>query len=172
MLAKARERSRKIDFRLGTANRLNFPQEFFDLVFSVDVIHHIDSRLAHFREAYRVLRAGGKVCTVTDSEWIIRHRRPLAVYFPETVEIDLGRYPSITELREVIERVGFHGITENTVEFPYQVTDIQAYRNRAFSCLHLIPEKAFQKGINRMEQDVCTGPIQCVSRYLLLWGTK
>ena len=146
--------------------------DFFDLVFSVDVIHHVDIRLAYFREAYRVLRAGRKVCTVTDSEWIIRHRQPLAIYFPETVEIELDRYPRIAELREVMERVGFSEMTEDTVEFAYQLTDIQAYRDKAFSALLLIPEAAFQRGIERMEQDLRTGPIQCASRYLLLWGTK
>jgi ubiquinone/menaquinone biosynthesis C-methylase UbiE len=38
MLFKARERSGKISFQLGKAERLDFPQDFFDLVFSVDVI--------------------------------------------------------------------------------------------------------------------------------------
>jgi len=172
MLSKARERSRKINFQLGVAERLDFPQDFFDLVFSVDVIHHMGNRHEYFQEACRVLKAGGKVCTVTDSEWIIRHRQPLAVYFPETVEVELSRYPRIAELRKLMERVGFGGITENTVEFSYQLTDIQAYRDKAFSSLHLIPEEAFQKGIKRMKRDLSTGPIQCISRYLLLWGTK
>ncbi len=138
----------------------------------MDVIHHLGDRLAYFREAYRVLRADGKACTVTDSEWIIRHRQPLAVYFPETVEIELGRYPRIAELRDIMERVGFGEMTESTVEFAYPLTDIQAYRDKAFSALLLIPEAAFQRGIERMEQDLRTGRIQCVSRYLLLWGAK
>jgi ubiquinone/menaquinone biosynthesis C-methylase UbiE len=172
MLSRARERSRTTHFQLGQAERLDFPQDFFDLVFSVDVIHHVGDRLAYFREAYRVLRAGGKGCTVTDSEWIIRHRQPLAVYFSETVEIELSRYPRIAELREIMERVGFGEMTESTVEFAYPLTDLQAYRDKAFSALHFIPEEAFQRGIERMERDLCTGLIQCLSRYLLLWGTK
>jgi ubiquinone/menaquinone biosynthesis C-methylase UbiE len=172
MLSRARERSRTVHFQPGKAERLDFPPDFFDLVFSVDVIHHLDDRLAYFREAYRVLRAGGKGCTVTDSEWIIRHRQPLTVYFPETVEIELGRYPRIAELGEFMERVGFGEITESTVEFAYPLTDIQAYRDKAFSSLLFIPEAAFQRGIERMEQDLRAGPIQCVPRYLLLWGTK
>jgi ubiquinone/menaquinone biosynthesis C-methylase UbiE len=172
MLSRARDRSRTIHFQLGKAERVDSPPDFFDLVFSVDVIHHVGNRLAYFREAYRVLRAGGKICTVTDSERIIRHRQPLAVYFPETVEIELGRYPRIAELGEIMERVGFSEKTESTVEFAYQLTDLQAYRAKAFSALLFIPEEAFQRGIERMEQDLHSRPIQCVSRYLLLWGTK
>lgn len=172
MLSRAREQSRKINFQLGKAESIDFPQDFFDLVFSVDVIHHMDNHLAYFQGAYRVLKAGGKACTVTDSEWIIRHRQPLAIYFPETVEVDLDRYPRITELRETMERVEFGEITENIVEFAHPLTDIQAYRDKAFSSLHLISEEAFQRGIERMERDLRAGPIQYVSRYLLLWGVK
>ena len=172
MLSRARERSRTINFQRGRGERLDFPSDFFDLMFSVDVIHHVDDRLAYFREAHQVLRAGGKICTVTDSEWIIRHRQPLTVYFPETVEMELSRYPRIAELGEMMKRVGFDELAESTVEFAYQLADIQAYRDKAFSSLLLIPEDAFQRGIERMEQDLSTGPIQCVPRYLLLWGTK
>ena len=172
MLSRAKERSTRISFQVGKAERLDFPPDFFDLVFSVDVIHHLDDRPAYFQEAYRVLRAGGKVCTVTDSEWIIRHRQPLAVYFPESVEIELGRYPRIARLRATMERVGFREIVESTVEFPHQLTDMQTYRDRAFSSLHLLPEEAFQRGIERMDRALRTGPISCVPRYLLLWGTE
>ncbi len=172
MLCRAGERSKTIHFQPGQAERLDFPPDFFDLVFSVDVIHHLDDCLAYFREAYRVLRTGGKACTVTDSEWIIRHRQPLTVYFPETVEVELGRYPHIAELQDIMRGVGFSQITEDPAEFAYQLTDIQAYRDKACSALLLIPEEAFQRGIERMERDLSTGPIQCVSRYLLLWGTK
>ena len=71
-----------------------------------------------------------------------------------------------------MERVGFGEIAENTAELAYPLTDIQAYRDKAFSALLLIPEDAFRRGIERMEQDLRAGPIECVSRYLLLWGTK
>ncbi len=172
MLSRARERSEKIRFQLGRAKELNFSPGFFDLIFSVDVIHHVGDRPAYFREAHRVLRAGGRVCTVTDSEWIIRHRQPLSVYFPESVELELDRYPRIAQLREFMEHAGFGMIVETTVEFPHQLTDVQAYRDKAFSSLHLIPESAFQRGIERMERALHNGPIPCVSHYLLLWGTK
>ena len=172
MLDRARERSGSINFQPGSAQRLDFPPDFFDLVFSVDVIHHLSDRLGFLREAYRVLKAGGEVCTVTDSEWIIRHRQPLAVYFPETVEVDLGRYPRMAELRGLMEEVGFVEITEEVVEFPHELTDVQAYRDKAFSSLHLISQEGFRQGIRHMERDLDSGPISCVSRYVLLRGTK
>jgi SAM-dependent methyltransferase len=152
--------------------RLEFPERFFHLVFSVDVIHHVGDRAAYYVEAFRVLEAGGQVCTVTDSERIIRGRRPMAVYFPETIDVEVRRYPRIADLREEMRRAGFAGISEEMAEFACDLTDAQAYREKAFSALHLIPEEAFRMGLTRMEQDLRAGPIPCVLGYLLLWGAK
>jgi ubiquinone/menaquinone biosynthesis C-methylase UbiE len=172
MLARARRRSDRIWFQAGRAEQLAFAPESFHLVFSVDVIHHVGDRAAYFREAYRVLTPGGKVCTVTDCEWIIRNRQPLADYFPETVAIDLGRYPADGELDEAMRQAGFGAIERRRVEFRYDLTDLGPYRDRAFSCLRLLADDAFRRGLGRMEEDLHNGPIPCISRYELVWGTK
>ena len=101
-----------------------------------------------------------------------RHRQPLAVYFPQTVDADLERYPTIADLRGVMHDHGYGEIDETTVKHAYQQADGLAYRDRAFSVLHLIPDEAFQRGIDQMERDLRAGPIPGVSRYLLLWGTE
>jgi ubiquinone/menaquinone biosynthesis C-methylase UbiE len=172
MLSKAKKRSAEINFMLEKAEKLDFSQCFFDMTFSVDVIHHLSSQLDSFREAYRVLNSRGRICTVTDSEWIIRNREPLSVYFPETVEIELKRYPRIEELKEIMTQVGFGEVKETMAEFPYELHDAQAYRDKAFSSLHMISKEAFEFGIEWMERDLQSDPIKCVSRYSLLWGTK
>jgi SAM-dependent methyltransferase len=142
------------------------------LIFSVDVIHHVRARAKFIGEAYRSLKAGGKLCTVTDSAWIIRNRQPLSTYFPESVDKELARYPRIPELRQIMAEAGFHGLTEELVEIQYELTDLQPYRDRAFSSLHLISEQAYQAGMAHMQADLRRGPILCVARYLLLWGAK
>lgn len=172
MLRIARDRTSDVKWQLGKAEQLEFPGDSFDLVFSVDVIHHVSGKAQHFEEAYRVLRRGGLVCTVTDSEWIIRHREPLSVYFPESVDAELKRYPRISDLRTMMTSVSFVHISQSMTEFRYQLEDVQAYRDKAFSALHMIPEEAYRKGINRMEGDLRKGNIDCNSRYLLLRGTK
>ena len=94
----------------------------------------------------------------------------------ETIEVELARYPPIDALRALYEQTGFVDLDEQTVEIRYSLTDITAYREKAFSALHLISEDAFQQGIARMERDLQGGdrhtPIPCVSRYAVLCGKK
>jgi SAM-dependent methyltransferase len=170
MLIKAKAAGLKL--YLGRAERLALPDEAFDLIFSVDVIHHVQDRPAFLAEAYRVLRAGGRMCTVTDSAWIIQNRQPLSTYFPETVPYELKRYPPVGQLRELMAEAGFREIVEQTVETQSELHDLQPYRAKAFSALHLIPEAAFQRGLERLERDLQQGPVPLVARYLLLWGIK
>jgi ubiquinone/menaquinone biosynthesis C-methylase UbiE len=175
MLARARARSATLDLRIGSAQSLDFPDDTFDLVMSTDVIHHVNRTggcPAYFREALRVLRPGGKVCTMTDSEWVILHRKPLTYYFPETVEKELQRYPSMGTLRAMMTEAGFEDIREDQEEFRYDLTDIQAYRDKAFSSLHIIDDAAWRRGLARMEEDLKAGPIDCTAYYTVLWGTK
>lgn len=172
MLVKGREQSPRVHFQMGKAEKLDFPDESFDLVLSVDVIHHVQDRTAYLRGAYRVLRPGGRVWTATDSEEIIRQREPLAVYFPETIEVDLDRYPSMADLRQAMRDVGFQRLDEVAVAFPCQLSDISSYRAKAFSCLHLISADAHRRGIERMEQDLKMGPLQGNARYAILSAVK
>ncbi len=172
MLGQARQRSTEVNWKLGRAEQLEFPDQTFQFVFSIDVIHHLNNPASYFREAYRVLKAGGKICTVTDSVSTIRHRRPLAEYFPETVEADIRRYPALSELRRGMEQAGFREIREQLVEWSVQLEDIGRYRHKAFSVLHLIPEEAFQRGMARLEDDLRKGPIPAQSQYVMIWGKR
>jgi ubiquinone/menaquinone biosynthesis C-methylase UbiE len=172
MLVNARHHSRSIHLAQGRAEQLHYAAGSFDLVFSVDVIHHVVDPSRYFDEAHRVLSEGGRFCTVTDSEGIIRQRQPLSVYFPETAEVDLQRYPPMAQLRELLTGSGFAELREEVVEHAYALRDIRAYRDQAYSSLHLISPEAFVRGIRRMEQHLESGPIQGVSRYCLLWGTR
>jgi ubiquinone/menaquinone biosynthesis C-methylase UbiE len=172
MLATAGARTTQVHFQPGRAEQLAYPAGFFDLIFSVDVIHHVQDRAAYFAEAYRILKPGGKICTVTDSEEIIRTRQPLSSYFPETIEVELQRYPAISDVGAMMSSAGFHDQQASTADFAYLLDDVQIYRDKAFSCLHLIPEEAFVRGMQQMERDLQVGPIVCRSRYLLLWGAK
>ena len=172
MLAQAKAQSEAIQFQLGRAEQLDFPDGHFDFVFSVDVIHHVKDQAAYYQQAARVLEPGGNLCTATDSAEVIGRRRPLSNFFPQTVEVELKRYPRIATLRRVMAAAGFRQISEAVVEFAYPLTDMAAYRDRAFSSLHLISDEAFEQGIARMEAALQTGSIEGLSLYTMLSGTR
>jgi SAM-dependent methyltransferase len=171
MLEKLRQRSTPIRAQLGRAEAIAFPEEWFDLVFSVDVIHHVVDRDMAYREAHRVLMPGGLVCTVTDSERIIRNR-PQSMFFPETIPIELARYPSIDSLKSSMTRAGFDVVREDLAEDPYELTDAAPYREKVFSSLLYLDDRTFEEGLARLEARLAEGPLHCVSRYTLLWGRK
>jgi SAM-dependent methyltransferase len=172
MLAHARARPEPVMWVQGRAEKLHFADGAFDLVFSVDVIHHVADQAACYREAARTLRPGGLVCTVTDSEEIIRRREILAGYFPDTVEIELARYPRITRLEAWMAAAGLVEFEVVTVVEPYELTSAQPFREKAYSSLHLIPEDAWRAGLERLERDLARGPVHGFSRYACLWGRR
>ncbi|MGD9405833.1 MAG: hypothetical protein PVH95_11840, partial [Anaerolineae bacterium] len=120
----------------------------------------------------RVLQPGGWLCTATDSTDMLRRREILSGYFPETVEIELARYPRIAQLNTWMNSAGLVSFRVSAVEEPYQVTSIQPFRDGAYSSLHLIAEEAWQAGLERLERELARGPIQGVARYACVWGRK
>jgi ubiquinone/menaquinone biosynthesis C-methylase UbiE len=167
-----RARARGLDCLLGRAERLGFADGTFDLAFSVDVIHHVRDKAAFYREAARVLQPGGWLCTVTDSAEMIRHREILSGYFPETVEIELARYPRVAQLKAWMQEAGLDAFRVTAVEEPYEVTSAQPFWDRAYSSLHLIPEETWRLGVEHLARDLARGPIQGVARYACVWGCK
>lgn len=172
MLLRARDRRQVVRWLQGRAEALALAPASVDLAYSVDVIHHVADRAAYFRGVARALRPGGWVCTATDSEEIIRRREILSGYFPETVPAELVRYPRIGELQAWMAEAGLREIAVITVEEPYEVTSARAFRDKAFSSLHLIAEAAWRRGLARLEAALATGPVRGVARYACVWGQR
>jgi SAM-dependent methyltransferase len=154
----------------GRAEQLPFADGQFDLVMTTDVIHHVGNRDAYFHEAARMLAPDGKIVTVTDSHADLARRRPLTSYFPETLAIEIARYPDIAILISEMTAAGFAGVRMVETAREYEIIDIAPYRDRAFSSLVLLDEDAFRRGVDRMERDLARGPIAALSLYTLIWG--
>ncbi len=172
MLEIAWQRAGTVKWMQATAESFALADDSIDLIFTVDVIHHLVDRQAYFRNAFRALKPGGLICTATDSPSVLRRRQPLAGYFPPTIRADLARYPAPDRLRNEMRSAGLAPTGEDEVEYPFLLTDIAPYRDRAYSVLHLIDDDAFAQGIDRMRKDLATEPIRALSLYWLLWGVK
>ena len=62
-LAEAKRTAKGVDFRVGSGESLDFPEEFFDVVFFGFSLHHQDSSVS-LSEAKRVLVPGGKILII------------------------------------------------------------------------------------------------------------
>lgn len=172
MLEHALEGGGGVAYVAGDGHRLPFSAALFELVFSVDVIHHLARPEAHFREAARVLGPGGRFVTVTQSHAQIRARPVLGRFFPETVAVDLARYPETPDLVRLLAEIGFENAREVAIEVPRRIAEATAFADRAFSALHEISEAAFAAGLRRLEAALARGPLPAPERFSLVVGKR
>jgi ubiquinone/menaquinone biosynthesis C-methylase UbiE len=172
MLGEARSQQPQVTWICAPAENPGLTDARFDFVFNVDVVHHFQDRARVFSGIARLLLTTGTVCTATDSEEIIQSRAPLSIYWPETIELELARYPRINALESELQAAGFVNLRREEVCATGLLTDSTPYRSKVFSALRLLPEPTFERGLRRLEADLAKGPVPSVSRYLLLWAKR
>lgn len=151
MLEHARSRCPRATLDAADAEvRFPFESGTVDLVYAVDLLHHIENADRFFSEASRVLREGSRLVVITDSEVDI-HARTLAEFFPTTVSINLERYPRIDALLALASRTGFHFLSSKTCRgfIDLEGRFMQALASKALSELRLIPNVEHERGMQR-----------------------
>jgi SAM-dependent methyltransferase len=150
-----------------------FEDESFELCLSVNLIHYLGNLRAFFAEAYRVAKVGALVVTVTDAADDIE-RRTMSEYFPETLPIELERYPCLCEVRSAMQEAKWRPVGATHIErsFPLERADLEKYESKAYSALRLIPQACFEAGIARLRSDLAKGGAMLRELYTCLWGRK
>lgn len=155
----------------GVAEAIPFAARLFDLVFTVNVVHHMTDLAAYFCEAKRVLKTSGTIYTVTESTEMIRNRNPLARYWPAMVEPEIARYPTVEKLLDLMQQAGFVEPDVHELSMPVSVSDSAPFRQKVFSSLLLISDEEYESGLQRLESDLQNGPVQGHSEYVCLRGS-
>jgi SAM-dependent methyltransferase len=181
MLARARMRLPGIPLVQGTAERLPWPAESFDRVFCINAFHHFPDKTACLAEVQCILRPGGMIlilgldphCGI--DQWFIYD------YFPESFEIDKGRFPAVSSLRTWMREAGFRACTTQEVEhwtyrFPAHEVLRQGRLNKtATSQLSVLTDAEYQRGMGRLRTDMehaeAKGATLFLSIDLRLYGT-
>src|ERR1700751_439533 len=140
-----------IIWNCATADNTGLTAIQFDFIFNVDAIHHFQDRARAFSEIDRLLSSKGTVCIATDSEEIIRNRKPLSTYWPETINLELARYPRIDTLDVELRRASLHSLRQEEVSTTGSLKDLSPYRAKAFSALRLLSEDDYERGLRRLE---------------------
>lgn len=154
MLKVAEERNHTIKFLTGNADEyFPYPDKMFELEFMVDVIHHITKPDICFKEAERTMKGNGVLIIVTDSLNDM-NRRSLTKYFPEILEIEIDRYPSIDELNLFANANGFKLMEAKQLQGTAELTDefITNLEQKCSSAMRLMPDEMHGKGMKRVRE--------------------
>jgi ubiquinone/menaquinone biosynthesis C-methylase UbiE len=157
MLQQAQKGPEPLKLSRGTALKLPYQSESFDMLYCVDAIHHFVDHQTFIKEAYRVLKPGGALAVIGHdpheegiSAWYIY------TYFNGVYETDKKRYPAGVSVMQWMNEYGFYNISSETVE---RILNIHEGRNvlkdpflkhNASSQLALLSEEAYQVGMQKI----------------------
>jgi ubiquinone/menaquinone biosynthesis C-methylase UbiE len=155
MLDRAHQRC-SADLRHGTAESLPWPDHSFDRVVLVNALHHLAAPDAALRESFRVLKPGGAVTSIGLDPHEHCDRWFVYDYFPETLQLDLSRFPSLPQRTEWLHAAGFTQVTVEVAErLHWSGTRNDAHRdgllNQSFtSQLHALTPAQYTAGLARL----------------------
>ena len=141
----------------GDSTALPFASGSFDFVSCQYAFHHFRDKAGMLREAFRVLRRGGRfalynMCPQESADWLYY------VYFPDALTRDLADFwPPETIVAEM-EAAGFAGATveRRHLRFEHDLTELlNAVRRRDMnSQLLTLSDAAYEAGLRRIECDI------------------
>lgn len=145
-----------VQFVKGDHTSIPFADDFFDMVYMTDVVHHVPDLDSMFQEFQRVLKAGGLCCIVTESHQQLETRY-WARYFPATVDVDKKRYPDIGEIIAKAVPKGFAflkmEVTDHEQEQRITPEFLKLVENKGYSMFRLIREEDYQRGLAALKVD-------------------
>ena len=176
MREKAQEKGVEIEFGKGDHVAIPFDNDFFDLIYMTDVIHHVPDINAMFTEFHRVLKSNGKICILTESHEQIGTRF-WSAYFPATITVEKERYPDISDIIFAANQCGFAASesvnTDNEHTLTISSDFVELVENKGFSMFRLISDEDFANGLKRLKED-CENKVEITSTHgeTFLWLQK
>jgi SAM-dependent methyltransferase len=157
MLQRAQQRQSDCALICGRANHLPFADAVFDLVFCVNAFHHFAHPRSCIAEARRLLRAEGALAIIGMDPHSGRDQWCIYDYFPETREIDLGRFPSGGTIVDWMVTSGFERVEWRVAERIVQhqvgrsVLNNPLLQKHGTSQLALLTDEAYAAGMDKIK---------------------
>jgi SAM-dependent methyltransferase len=86
--------------RLSSASRLEFPDNYFDAIISIETLEHVDNLAAVTQECVRVLRPGGQLVLTVPNRWY-----PIEGHGGRLFGLQFSRLPLLTWLPWLHSRI-------------------------------------------------------------------
>ncbi|MEO8232661.1 MAG: class I SAM-dependent methyltransferase [Ignavibacteriota bacterium] len=105
----------QLNFVNADAINIPFKDNFYDLIFCVNAIHHFSDKLKFIQECKRTLSTNGMIAVfgvdpTIDKDWYVYN------YFDSVYENDLKRFPTLDFLRKNLEAEKFVNVEIKSVE--------------------------------------------------------
>jgi ubiquinone/menaquinone biosynthesis C-methylase UbiE len=160
MLRQAWRKSRDIAWVQADAAALPFPAASFDFISCQFALHHFQDKAGTLREAYRLLRPGGRfalrnLCPQESSDWLYYE------YFPEAQRADLRDFWPPAAVVASMEAIGFATVSMDYEHLHFEqdlAQWIEIVRRRdTCSQLLAISDTAYEDGLRRLERELEQG---------------
>lgn len=152
--ARNKEDSKMVGWLICDAGNLPFDDSHFDCVFMTMVIHQVVNKKKAISEIFRVLKRAGRFVIMTKSHGQLK-RSPIMT-FPKIKQIDLQRFPTIPELRDMLLSAGFRKTWYNVESTGIREISVPDYLEKVgkkfISTLTLLNEEEFQRGLKIFEK--------------------
>ena len=154
MIAMKEHIHNDVQYFQGSAEKIPFENEKFDIIWTSMVIHHITKLEVAAKEMHRVIRPNGKLFIRNSFKNRLQSIR-FYEFFPTAFSIDNERLPSANFVKSIFEQYGFKLVRFEPVQ---QVIDktfhdhVERIRKRGISTFELISDKEFSEGLRLMEK--------------------
>lgn len=159
MLKRAKQKSVDVAWKFGDLeDRIPFESNFFDLIYCIDVIHHLNNVNNLFRECRRLANEEAKLVIVTEDYMDIK-MRGMAFCFPELIQRDWARYTDPSDLIKIGRIFNWSFDKEKKVSgyFDVDFKLLEMVDNRFSSALLLLSDEEFRRGRERLIEMIDSG---------------
>jgi ubiquinone/menaquinone biosynthesis C-methylase UbiE len=137
-----------------------YVDESFDAVFMSHLLHHVAEPITAVKECNQVFKSKGMLLNrygaIENIRDDVEHR-----FFPETLEIDEARIPSIKQVEGWFMDAGFDEIASNTIsQQTYRSAEelFERIKLKSTSVLTLISQSAFEQGLEALQEYLSRNP--------------
>lgn len=149
MIASARAKSAPslpVDWHVGLAEALPFPDARFDKAMCTLAIHHFPALAPAFGEVRRVLKPEGRRFVLFTSTPEQMRRYWLCDYFPRMMEASIAQMPARERVEDALHAAGFATIEAEPYSVTADIVDMFLYSGKQRPALYLEP--GFRAGIS------------------------